>query len=106
MRRQLLAALPLAIAAALSACSSEKGITVSGDSVADSVAGALEEEFGERPEVDCGGDDDIAVTSGKLVECTVVDPATGSEYDATAKLEVIGDYAGWRVRVEMAETPR
>lgn len=105
MRPQRLALLPLAITGfAFSACQVEAGLTASGDSIAEAAADALEQEIGERPEVDCG-DDDIIIDSGKEVDCVVTDPATEADYDATVTLEVIGDQEGWRVRVDVADEP-
>jgi hypothetical protein len=102
-------ALALAIAAvALAACSAEPEaniITVTSDQVAEAVARRLEMDTGRLFEVDCGDDEEITILSGTEVACTVVDPATGVEADATASLESIGQGAGWRARVEIAEEP-
>ncbi|WP_205327749.1 hypothetical protein [Glycomyces sp. YM15] len=103
MRSHPLTALPLAIASfALAACSTETELTASGDAVADFVARVLEEQLGERPEVDCG-DFEVIVSSGKEVDCTVIDPVTGAAFEVTATLHVIGADEGWRVRVEVPD---
>jgi hypothetical protein len=100
-------ALALAIAViALAACSAEPEaniITVTSGQVAEEVARMLEMDTGRLFEVDCGDDEEIVILSGTEVACTVVDPATGVEADATASLESIGRGAGWRARVEVAE---
>jgi hypothetical protein len=106
MRPHHCAALAAAVLA-LAACSAEPEpeLTASADQVADFVARVLESESGEPTQVDCGDDERIVVESGLEIACTVVDPATGAELDATATLEIIGNSEGWRARVEMPEEP-
>jgi hypothetical protein len=108
LRPHHLTALALAAVAlaALAACGDEPvpEMTTTGAQVAGAVVRQLEyHSGGELYEVDCGDDDDILVSSGREVACTVVDPDTGVELDVTATLEVIGQGAGWRARVEMPE---
>lgn len=105
MRQRLFALLPLTIAGlALSACQFEAGLTASSESIAGAAADALEEEIGERPEIDCG-DKDIIVDNGKEVDCILTDPATGTEYDTVVTLQTVGDDEGWSVQVEVADEP-
>ncbi|GAB2482239.1 DUF4333 domain-containing protein [Nocardiopsis aegyptia] len=96
-------ALPLTFAAfALSACSFEAGPTVAGEALAQAAADALEQETGERPDVDCG-DDSIIAIAAKEVDCVVTDPGTGDEYDAVVTFTgVEGDQ--WNVDVEVASS--
>jgi hypothetical protein len=94
--------LPLAFTAAalaLSACSFEAGPTVSGEKLAEAAADALEGEIGSRPEVDCG-DEDIIAEEDKEVDCTVTDPATGDEYDATVAFTGV-DGDKWNIEVSV-----
>ena len=100
-----MAAIAVALLAACSAEPEPNIITVTSGQVAGEVARVLEMETGELFEVDCGDDEDIVISSDTEVACTVVDPATGTELDATASLESIGLGAGWRARVEVAEGP-
>ncbi|GAA2128855.1 hypothetical protein [Glycomyces algeriensis] len=100
-----LAAAVLALAACSAEPEPEPELTATADQVADFVARVLESESGEPTQVDCGDDEHIVVESGLEIACTVVDPATGAELDATATLEIIGRSEGWRARVEMPEEP-
>lgn len=104
MHNRTLTLLPLALtAAALSACSFEAGPTVSGESLAEAAADALEGELGSRPEVDCG-DEDIIAEEGKEVDCTVADPATGEEYDGTVSFTGV-DGDEWSIEVSVPGEP-
>ncbi|TQL77044.1 uncharacterized protein DUF4333 [Stackebrandtia endophytica] len=108
MTSRRLVALPLGIAAlatmALSACSAEAGFTVTGDELADNAAGALEEQIGQRPELDCGSED-IILTEGKEVPCTLTDPTTGSEYDTTVTITKV-DGTEYEIQVQVADEPK
>jgi hypothetical protein len=98
------AVLPLALAAfGLAACSAEAGPTVSGEDLADAAADALEEQIGQRPEVDCG-DDSIIVSQDKEVECLLTDPSTGSEFDTTVTFTGV-DGQEWDIDVQVASEP-
>lgn len=109
MRPHHLAALALAAIAvvALAACADEPApeMTTTGGQVAESVVRTLEVQTGTVFEADCGDEEDIVVADDLEVACTVVDPATGVEQDATATLEIIGRNEGWRTRVAIAEGP-
>lgn len=108
MTSHRLVALPLGVAAlatmALSACSVEAGFTVTGDELADNAAGALEEQIGQRPELDCGSED-IILTEGKEVPCTLTDPTTGSEYDTTVTITKV-DGTEYEIQVQVADEPK
>jgi hypothetical protein len=94
------AVLPIALAAlGLAACSAEAGPTVSGEDLAD----ALEEQIGQRPEVDCG-DDSIIVSQDKEVDCLLHDPSTGSEFDTTVTFTGV-DGQDWDIDVQVASEP-
>jgi len=105
--RPATAALAVALGlAALTGCSVSVTKTVSADTVAEKAADALEQEVGQRPEMDCG-DDDIDFVAGTEVDCILSDPSTGSTFDAAVTLENVGgddDELGVSVRV--AQTPR
>ncbi|MFI6574154.1 DUF4333 domain-containing protein [Nocardiopsis sp. NPDC050513] len=103
--RPLRLALPLTCAAlALSACSFQAGLTVSGEALAEAAADALEQQTGERPDVACP-DDSVIATEGQEVDCVVTDPGTGEEYDAAVTFTgVEGDQ--WNIGVEVASEPR
>ncbi|MDN3239039.1 hypothetical protein [Glycomyces tritici] len=109
MRPHHLAAPALAAIAAalLAACGDEPApaMTTTGEQVAESVVRTLEVQTGVVFEADCGDEEGLVVADDLEVPCTVVDPATGVEQDATAVLEIIGRNEGWRTRVEIAEGP-
>lgn len=109
MRPHHLTALALAAIAvgALAACGDEPApeMTTTGEQVAESVVRTLEVQTGVVFEADCGDEEGIVVADDLEVACTVVDPATGTELDATATLDIIGRSEGWRTRVEVAEGP-
>lgn len=96
-----LIALPFALAVlGLAACSFEAGPTVSADDLADLAEGALEEQVGVRPDLDCGDDDSIVVTQDKEVECTLSEG--GVEYDAVVTFTNV-DGREYEISVEVAD---
>ena len=96
-----LMALPVGLAvAALAACSGTS--TISGEELAESAEDALEEEIGERPDIDCG-EDDIEPEEGMEVTCVLSDPASGTEYDTTITF-TSADGDDWDFDIQVAET--
>ena len=86
-------------ALALAACSLEP--TATGEEVADAAADALEAEVGERPEIDCG-DDTVTIAEGEEVDCVLIDPASGNEYDTTVTITDV-DGGEWHADVQVAD---
>lgn len=78
----------------LTGCSAQANRTVSADSFATTVADALEQEVGSRPDVDCG-DDAIDVVDGEEVHCDVSTPGADVVYDSTSVISTEGgdDYS-------------
>lgn len=91
---------------ALSGCTvnASANLTVSPSDVADSAAGALEEQIGIRPDMDCG-DAQVDLVDGTVVDCVLTDPNTGSTFDAPVTIDGV-DGTEYRVSVDVAETPR
>jgi len=96
------AALALGVAGCTASASVSR--TVSADKFATSVADALEEEVGTRPDVDCG-DDAIPVVDGDEVHCDVNTPGYDVVYDSvsTISTESGDEYA---VSVVVDEQPK
>lgn len=63
---------------------------------------ALEEQVGQRPEIDCG-DEDIEVVEGESVTCLLTDTNTGSEMDTTVTFETV-DGTDFSLDVQVADT--
>ncbi|ACQ78630.1 conserved hypothetical protein [Beutenbergia cavernae DSM 12333] len=103
--RTMGAALTAAAAAVvLAACSASANLTVSPDTVADLAEDALEEQVGERPEIDCG-DEQIDLLNDVEVACELTDPASGNTYDATVTVSDV-DGTDFRVNVQVADSPQ
>ncbi|MFG3339962.1 DUF4333 domain-containing protein [Glycomyces sp. NPDC048151] len=102
MNSRIITALPAALAvAALAACTFGTP-TVPADELADTAEGALEEEVGQRPEIDCGGED-IEVVEGEDVTCVLTDPASGTEYDTVITFTSV-DGTDFEIDVQVADT--
>jgi len=88
----------------LAGCSVQANRTVSADAFATTVADALEETVGQRPDVDCG-DDAIDVVDGDEVHCDVSTPGYDVVYDSAVTISTDGgdDYS---VAVEVDEEPK
>lgn len=93
-------------AALLTGCtvSADANLTVPASDIADTAAGALEEQIGIRPEMDCG-DNQVDLVDGTVVDCVLTDPNTGSTFDAPVTIDEV-DGTNYTVSVEVAETPR
>jgi hypothetical protein len=97
----MLLALPAALAvAALAACSFGTP-TVPADDLATLAEDALEEQVGQRPEIDCG-DEDVEVVEGESVTCLLTDTTTGSEMDTTVTFETV-DGTDYSIDVQVAD---
>lgn len=108
MRKRIALAVLVSVlsAGALADCtvSASSNLTVPGSDISDSAAGALEEQIGIRPEMDCG-DDQVDLVDGTVVDCVLTDPSTGSTFDAPVTISGV-DGSEYRVSVEVADTPR
>ncbi|WP_211116583.1 DUF4333 domain-containing protein [Glycomyces buryatensis] len=90
---------------ALSACSFSFGTaSATGEELARAATDALEEQTGERHEVDCG-DDSVDLEEGKEVDCVLTEAASGTEYDLTLTITDV-DGGEWRAQVQVADAPR
>lgn len=91
---------------ALSGCSvnADVNLTAPASDVAESAAGALEEQIGIRPDMDCG-DEPVDLVDGMVVNCVLTDPSTGSTFDAPATIEGV-DGTKYQVSVEVPDAPR
>ena len=89
----------------LGACSvtASANRTVGAEQIADQAEGALEEQIGQRPEIDCG-DDQVDLVDGEVVDCELTDPASGDEYDTTVTLSDV-DGTEYHIDVQVAEQP-
>ena len=92
--------------ALLSGCtvSADANLTVPASDIADTSAGALEEQIGLRPEMDCG-DEQVDLVDGTVVDCELTDTNTGSTFDAPVTIDDV-DGTDYTVSVEVAETPQ
>jgi Domain of unknown function (DUF4333) len=89
----------------LGACSvtASANRTVGAEQIADEAEGALEEQVGQRPDIDCG-DDQVDLVDGEVVDCELTDPGTGSEYDTTVTLSNV-DGTNFDIDVQVADQP-
>lgn len=89
----------------LGACSvsASANRTVGAEQIADEAEGALEEQVGQRPDIDCG-DDQVDLVDGEVVDCELTDPSTGSEYDTTVTLSNV-DGTNFDIDVKVADQP-
>ncbi|PZF57341.1 hypothetical protein DEJ23_07595 [Curtobacterium sp. MCSS17_008] len=96
----------VASAAALAGCtvSASAERTVSPPRFEASVADALEQEVGQRPEVDCGTDD-VELVEGNTVHCDIGAEGDTTVYDSTVEVRDV-DGSRYSVRVEVAEQPK
>jgi len=88
----------------LAGCSAQANRTVSADKFATTVADALEESVGQRPDVDCG-DDAIDLVDGDEVHCDVGAIGDETVYDSVSTISTDGgdDYS---VAVEVDQEPK
>jgi hypothetical protein len=108
VRARILPAVMLGVTAALtlSACTfslSPQVRTVEGSDVAETAAGALEEQTGSRPDIDCGGDA-IALEAGTKITCLLTDPASGLEYDVVVTITTVSR-DGYEIDAKVADLP-
>jgi len=100
-------ALVLAAAAGLllSGCTvdASANFTQSPAQVADIAAGALEEQVGTRPDLDCG-DEQIDIVEGETVDCVLTDPGTGTSFGAVVTISEV-DGTDYQVGVEVDSAP-
>lgn len=95
-----------ALGIGLSGCSfsASTGTTsVPSDQVSTLAEDALEEQVGQRPEIDCGSED-FPLEDGASRVCLLTDPASGTEYDAEVTLSDI-EGTTYHVDVQVASSP-
>lgn len=73
---------------------------VSSDKVSELAEDALEEQVGQRPDIDCG-DEEFPLEDGATRTCLLTDPASGTEYDAEVTLSDV-EGTTFHVGVEVA----
>ncbi|MBP1240051.1 hypothetical protein ABID92_002864 [Frigoribacterium sp. PvP120] len=100
----LLTAVVLTGALAGCTASASANRTVSADKFATSVADALEEQVGTRPDVDCG-DDAIDVVDGEEVHCDVNTPGYDVVYDSVSVVNT-DDGENYTVSVTVDSEPK
>ncbi|ROS50335.1 DUF4333 domain-containing protein [Frigoribacterium sp. PhB24] len=88
----------------LAGCSASVNTTVSADKFATTVADALEEEVGTRPDVDCG-DEAVAVVDEAEVHCDVNTPGYDVVYDSTSVIST-DDGKDYSVAVTVDSEPK
>ena len=88
----------------LAGCSVQANRTVSADAFATTVADALEETVGQRPDVDCG-DDAIDVVDGEEVHCDVNTPGYDVVYDSVSVVNT-DDGENYTVSVTVDSEPK
>lgn len=98
----------LAVTAALAAvllagCVPTATFTVPATTIAETAEGALEQQVGSRPDVDCGTED-VEVRKGAVVDCVLTDPATGDRFEAPVTIESV-DGTEYSIGVQVAEEP-
>lgn len=103
-RNMLLATAVLGLA--LTGCTASVNVTVPASSVADQAAKALQKQVGsaEAPGMDCGTDA-VPLKEGHVVDCTLTDPVSGSEYDAKVTLSDIKG-TNYHIDVQVAAKPK
>ncbi len=87
----------------LSGCSFSANLTVPAEQVADTAETALEQEIGARPEIDCGSAA-VDLVDGTVVDCLLIDPASGAEFDATVTIDGV-EGTNYTVNVKVADEP-
>jgi len=100
----LLTAVVLTGALAGCTASASANRTVSADKFATSVADALEEQVGTRPDVDCG-DNAIDVVDGEEVHCDVNTPGYDVVYDSVSVVNT-DDGENYTVSVTVDSEPK
>ena len=109
--RRLLAVGAITASLAIAGCSSALGgvthasddptsTTVASAKVAETVADAVEERVGWRPEVDCGAED-FALHVGDSHTCTITDPDSGLQWETAVELTNI-DGSRFKVRLDIS----
>lgn len=93
----------LAASFALAGCSFSANPTVPADDIATLAEDTLEEQIGQRPEIDCG-DEAIGLVEGDEVDCLLTDPTTGSEFDTTIVFTSV-EGSDYTIDIQVAEQP-
>ena len=79
----------------------EYGLTA--DQIAEAAEGALEQQVGSRPSVDCGADD-VRLVKGTKVDCVLTDPETGERFDAPVTITKV-DGTDYAISVQVSDEP-
>lgn len=98
----LVATAALAVAV-LAGCVPAATFTVPAATIAETAEGALEQQVGSRPDLDCGTED-VEVRKGAVVDCVLTDPATGDRFTAPVTIESV-DGTEYSIGVQVAEEP-
>lgn len=80
------------------------GLEIPAEDLATAAADALEAQIGSRPDIDCG-ELDLTIFVDRQTYCTLIDAATGSEYEVTITVTGI-DGEMFNFDVEVADTPK
>lgn len=82
----------------------DAGLEINGEKLATAAEDALEEQLGTRPDIDCT-DLNITIFEGRQHYCTLLDAATGDEYEVTLSVTSIeGEMFNFDIVV--ADTPK
>lgn len=82
----------------------ESELSIAGADLAAAAADALEAQVGQRPDIDCG-DLQITIYEGRQTYCTLIDAASGAEYEVT--IDVTGiEGESFNFDVSVADTPK
>jgi hypothetical protein len=108
VRSRSLIAVPVVVATMLlSGCTFSVGRdtapTVPADEVESTAEGALENQTGVRPDIDCG-EDDIPVEEGRSITCLLVDPVAGLEFDVVMTFIDV-DLPHYAFDIQVADVP-
>lgn len=78
-------------------------LTASAEDIADLAEGALEEQVGSRPDIDCGTGD-IELKKGLVIDCTLTDPVSGDRFDAPVTIATIQGNT-YTIDVQVGDAP-
>ncbi|MCD0443044.1 DUF4333 domain-containing protein [Glycomyces sp. A-F 0318] len=82
----------------------DAGLEVEAERLAEAAEDALEAQVGSRPEIDCG-ELNLTVYVDRQTYCTLIDAATGSEYEVTLTITSIQGEQ-FEFDVQVADTPK
>jgi hypothetical protein len=101
-------ALPVAVATLLGGCVFSPGAInaprVDPDDVEQLAADALEDETGQRPDIDCGVDP-IYLVEGKEISCLLTDTVAGLEFDTIVTFASVSSSGDYTIDITVADVP-